>query len=475
MPNVPEPGTNLGSPDHPDPYASASTRLPPLGPGTRAALFFGALAILVLLVAWIDPRPNLRHVRVDVLSGSPTGNYYATVGRLAQVVSSHKGRIRNVTTAGSVENIQRLIEAKQSCDVHFALVQDGLAYPDRHDLELVGRLPRPESLVILGPNADGIRSPADLQGLRLSIGPVGSGTEQLMRSVLAPLTGLDLKVSTQTFATQLEMLVRGELDLAAMVIDDEAALVTEAVTKRKLQILGLPDAASLARRFPFARVGKIKERQVDYLRKLPPEDKDVLQIDTLVLGNGCASNGVTQGFMTALAELFPTFVSENKGQANVTGLPMATVAKAFFDNDGPDLLGKYAPWAVDILPLPTWIQLFLGFSVLFSGMRIWHRFRLWRLDANRIRIERDLRALFGAGATARGIAKMPPQDRHRAPEASAAIELIAARLGRLAHRCRRQSLSVLVPMGDEVFYRYQETLTFDLLDALQRYKERLRP
>ena len=93
-------------------------------------------------------------------------------------------------------------------------------------------------------------------------------------------------------------------------------------------------------------------------------------IDVLIVGNGCAPDGVTQGFLTAVAEVFPTFVSHNKGQPNLTGVPLAPVAANFYSAEGPDLLGRYAPWAVNIMPQPLWIQLGVAFSVLFSGMAL---------------------------------------------------------------------------------------------------------
>jgi hypothetical protein len=48
-----------------------------------------------------------------------------------------------------------------------------------------------------------------------------------------------------------------------------------------------------------------------------------------------------------------------------------------------------------------------------------------------------------------------------------------ANLTALAERCRKQSLSVLVPMGEEMSYRYQETLIYDLITALRSYRDRL--
>jgi hypothetical protein len=446
-----------------------------LSPGVKTAIFFAVLALLTALVAWLDPRPSLRHVRVSMLSGATTGNYYATVNKFAAEVARRRGRVHNLPSAGSVENVRRLIDGAKSCSVHFALVQNGIAYPDGHKLELIGRLPRPESLVILGRDVERFRAAADLKGLRIGIGPVGSGTEEMMRRVLALLPGIGLIVSTQPISQQLDMLERGELDLAAMVIDDEAELLADAVTRRNLDILHLSDAGLLVRRLPFARVGVIEAGQMDFMRKLPREDKKVLQVDALIVGNGCAPDGVTQGFLAAVAEVFPTFVSHNKGQPNLTGLPLATVAANFYNAGGPDLLGKYAPWAVDILPLPTWIQLGVAFSVLFSGMALWHRFRVWRVDADRVKIEREIAALFPAGATIDSIAETPLDARNLVPDARAQIDDLMLRLHALAERCRKQSLSVLVPMGAEIYYRYQETLIADLLRALRLCKERLPP
>jgi hypothetical protein len=193
----------------------------------------------------------------------------------------------------------------------------------------------------------------------------------------------------------------------------------------------------------------------------------------MLMGNGCASLSQTQGLMTAVAAVFPTFVRHNRDQENVSGVPMNPVAEAFFEERGPDLLGRFAPWLVDIMPQATWLQLLVGFSMLFSAMAVWHRFRLWRIDADRVRIERDIPALFGAGTTVGDIARRPVGSADRTGDAIARIDDLIGRLVALSERSRRQSLSVLVPMGQEMAYRYQETLIADLLHALRTYRERL--
>jgi hypothetical protein len=70
---------------------------------------------------------------------------------------------------------------------------------------------------------------------------------------------------------------------------------------------------------------------------------------------------------------------------------------------------------------------------------------------------------------------MTPRDQHRTPEVQAQLDTVLAQLTALAERCRRQSLSLLVPMGQEMAYRYQEALMADLLYALRAFRDRLGP
>jgi TRAP-type uncharacterized transport system substrate-binding protein len=435
----------------------------------------GVLLLLGLLAFFADRSPNLAHLRVSVLSASERGNYYAIVNALAAEARQQKGRIANVASAGSVENLARLVASQTACDVHFALVQDGIPWPAGSSLELIGRLSKAESLVFLGRDADQIKSLTDLRGMRIGIGPIGSGTEHVARQVLAPLAALDLTLSTQRLDEQLVQLERGELDLGAMVIDEDAQRLVEAVRDRQLQILNLPHADVLARRLPFARVGRIRAGQYDPVRLFPGEDKDVLQIDTLIIGNRCARWSVTQAFLTVLTTVYPDFIRHNRDTPNRSGLPMASAARSYFNSEGPDIVGLYMPWVVDLMPTARWLQLILGFTLLNNAMAAWHQFRLWRIDAKRVRIESAMLHLFGPGVTVGEIAEMPPRDPHHTPEVRGQLDTLMEQLVTLSERCRQQSLSMLVPMGQEMAYRYQEALMADLLYALRTFRERLGP
>jgi hypothetical protein len=338
---------------------------------------------------------------------------------------------------------------------------------------LIGRLPTSESLIVLGRDADRIHALADLRGMRVGVGPVGSGTEHVARQVIAQVAELGLKTSTQPIADQLALLERGELDLGAMVIERDAALVVQAVRQRNLQILDFAGADAVSSRLPSARPGIIRAGHYDPVRVLPPTDKRVIDVDTLLIGNGCARESVTQGTIAAMTAVFPDFVRTNRERPNLTGLAYATASRSFIDEGGPDRLGEHVPWIIDIMPMARWVQLVFAFSMLFAAQALWHRFRLWRLDAARVGIENEVGKLFPARLTVAEVGAQAPDETQRTPAVRARVDALIDDLVALSKRARKQSLSMLVPMGQEMAYRYQEQLVADLLDALRAFRERL--
>ena len=100
------------------------------------------------------------------------------------------------------------------------------------------------------------------------------------------------------------------------------------------------------------------------------------------------------------------------------------------------------------------------------------------LDLILARLEAELGALFGPTTTLGDIARATPEDAahaHDTPAHRARIEEIVRELEELAARSRRQSLSVLVPMGQEMAYRYQEGVVYETLAVLRDFLRRTRP
>ena len=439
----------------------------------RAAILIGTLAVLAALVASLDLPPNLARVNLAILSGSESGNYYAIVARLAAEAQRNGGHVENVATQGSVENIKRLTDARSSCRVQFAIVQEGRDWPP--GLELVARLPRPETVFFLGRDADRIRSLADFRGLRIGIGPEDSGTALTARVFLGSrdVAGLGLVPTHHPLDEQLSLLQRGALDLGMFVMDEDAVMIEDAIRNRGLAIVSFPQGEVMARRFPRARIGRIEAGQYDAIRMLPPTDKTVFQIDPLVVGNGCTRRSRTTGLLVLLAREFPDLVRHNRATRERTTLPLAAASHQFFESGGPDLGTEYVPWLIDIMPFSNWIYAITAVSILMNVMGLWCRFGLSRIDAQRVTAEGRLAALFRPGITAAEIARLTPTPEHRAASHRAEVTDLVATLEALRARCRKESLSWSSDWGEEMKYRYQEQLMTELLDGLQSFQARV--
>jgi TRAP-type uncharacterized transport system substrate-binding protein len=448
--------------------ARHSTRIA-LGRFGLVVLVIGAVA---LLISRIDFRHDMSRMHVRVLSGAPVGSYHASVDRLSQAATQHRGTLENVASAGSAENVTRLAGAEHGCDVQFALAQDGTTWPP--GLQLIGRFSKPESVLFLGRKGDGITTFADLRGLRIGIGPAGSGTDVVARQIFALPELAELRVTLSNHATedQLGMALRGELDLAVVVIDADAPLVEDWVGHRGLQIASFATAHAVARRLPHIKTGTIGAGNYDAVQGVPSTDRTVMRIETLLVGNGCAGRVATVDLLTLVSSEHPEFLRHNKDTPNTTGLPLAPSAADYFTNGGPQMADEFVPWLVDVMPPANWAYVVMAVSLLFNAMGAGHRFRLWRIDAARVKLEGDLGRFFPPSTTLGDIQRTGPDEAQTKPETLEAIKELIRGLEELAARSRRYSLSMLVPMGQEMAYRYQEGVIYETIAVLREFLTR---
>jgi hypothetical protein len=442
---------------------------------------FGALTAGVLLIALLLSRIDLTHdlsrMHVAVLSGEPDGHYHAVVARMKDLAAERHGVIREVASTGSVENVQRLRAAAKTCDVQFALAQDG-AEPDglSAPIAVYGRFARREAVLFLGKDADRLHEFADLRGMRIGVGPVGSGTERIARQIFAlpDFADLGVALSPHPLDEQVGLLASGDLDLGVFVLQDDAPLVVDAITRRGLQIASFAHTAGIAKRLPHLTSGHVYAGIYDAVRVVPATDKDVLRVETLLVGNGCAGRTQSVDLLTVVAREFPDFMRHNKDTENTSSLPIAPVAKEFFDNGGPQIADLYVPWLVDVMPPANWAYVVMGVSLLFNAMGAGHRFRLWRIDAARVQLEERLVALFGKGVTLGDIQQAAPPVDAKASDRTVleGVRQLVTDFEELAARSRRQSLSMLVPMGQEMAYRYQESVIYESLTVLRSFLRR---
>lgn len=181
------------------------------------------------------------------------GIYYPLGGALASRLSvlDPSRRYTAEVTGGSVENVNRL----QRGEVDLALAigttlheayRGGQDFPaPLSDLRVVAPL-YPNATHVLVAGGSPLRSVADLRDQRVSVGPPGSGTEQLARQLLSA-HGLDYGAVEEehlSFAESSAALRDGALDAAILSVGYPASAVLEAATATRVRLLPITGPAA---------------------------------------------------------------------------------------------------------------------------------------------------------------------------------------------------------------------------------------
>lgn len=429
------------------------------------------LFTLLLILYFIDFVPGLTGLNVRIYSGMHGGGYNATVDKIAVIAGKKKGKIANFPTQGSLENLKLLSESSDTNA--FAMAQNGLPIPE--GLELVTRLSKSETVFFLGRNAGSIKTLAGLRGKHIGIGPEGSGAAHFARKFHATMhmDSLHVTLTNHSLDEQMRLLKNGGLDLAVLIFSENAEIIEHAILRDGLQFATFRQGESFAKRLPFLRTSSIREGYFDPIRNIPDTDKPVLKLDTMVLCKKGTRRSQIIGLLSAIQELQPDLVIFNNTVPNLTGVAYTQAAKDYFANQGPEVYDRYAPRLMDFMPLGNLVQILMAISVFFNLLNVANRFLLWRLDANRVDIESGVHALFGRPITAEEISLAALQPGHATDSVRAALDMLIDRLSRLGAKCRKQSLSLLVPMGKEQAYRYQEEIINRMLSAMKAYRQRM--
>jgi hypothetical protein len=121
-----------------------------------------------------------------------------------------------------------------------------------------------------------------------------------------------------------------------------------------------------------------------------------------------------------------------------------------------------------------WVYLVMAVTVLFNLMNGYSRFRLWRIDATRERLETATKQLVDPGLTHAQI-RAAPESGAAAAQIRSSGQDIMDQLVALRVRCERQTGSIFTPMGEEMYYRYQRSLIEQAIDTLAALLRRPAP
>ena len=146
---------------------------------------------LITLVVFTGTALAAQPMQLTLATGGTAGTYYPLGGALAQVISEKSGvvSITAQSTGATGENLNLIGMG----DVDLALVQNDLSHYAYSGLEIykdnkvnnfkaIARL-YPETIHVVAHKDSGIKSLADFQGKRISVGASGSGNEANCRQI----------------------------------------------------------------------------------------------------------------------------------------------------------------------------------------------------------------------------------------------------------------------------------------------------
>ena len=243
----------------------------------RLPLSVAAVALCAALWVLLLPMPPSR---ITIASGLPEGVYHAYAQKYAEVFARHGVGLDVAASDGSEMNLRRL-RGQAEPQVELAFVQGGMA-PESSvhtRLETIARVDH-EPLWIFS------RFPLDsleqLSGLRVSLGPKGSGTRQLAIALLqqvrmGPRDVIDSDISGMPAAHALR---QGTLDAVLMVSAPQSAVVGELLRTPGVTLVQLRRSAALIERLPYLQLRLLPRGSIDPASRLPARDVALLVTTT---------------------------------------------------------------------------------------------------------------------------------------------------------------------------------------------------
>jgi hypothetical protein len=97
-------------------------------------------------------------------------------------------------------------------------------------------------------------------------------------------------------------------------------------------------------------------------------------------------------------------------------------------------------------------------TALFNALKGLSRFRLWRIDAAREELEAEVRQIAGDVVSYAPTPDLSTRELRVDQEGQAMAQDILDQLARLRSRCQHHAKAFSTPMGDEMLFRYQQSL-----------------
>jgi TRAP transporter TAXI family solute receptor len=365
------------------------------------------VALCALAYVLVDPTPP-RQVRLG--TGQENSAYEELGKQYAASLAKQGIKVTLVRSLGSQENLQRLNQGK----VDIAFVQSGStdqAEAKRAGLMSLGSLFTEPVWLFL---RDGVKvnQLSDLKGLKINLGPEGTGVPKLFRQVLA-LNGVepgDLTLGTLENTPGTVELLEGRIDGLVFSSGPESLMVQMLLQTPGIKLFDFAQAEAYSRRLPFMSHVVLPRGIVDVGRDIPSQDYHLIAPTATLVARADLHPALVDLFVQSASTIHGgTGWFQQQGQfpsARYTEIPVSREAAKFY-KDGPPLLQRYMTfWLANFFDR-MWVvvvalaALILPLSKVVPPLYVWRiRSRVYRWYGQLRTVEQELEAAHGEGREA---------------------------------------------------------------------------
>jgi TRAP-type uncharacterized transport system substrate-binding protein len=408
-------------------------------------------AVVLLLAAGVYVVKTLPPHKIVMATGAQGGAYHELGIRYREILAQAGVEAQLLTTSGAIENLTRLRDPRSGVDIGF--IQSGTTtQKESPGVESLGTLfyePLWFFTRISGSRTEG------LSGRRLSIGPEGSGTRDLMlqllerNKIVAELFGFTPDVAA-------EKLIAGDIDAVFIVATWGSPVVQQLITAQGIELRSFPRADAYLQLYPFLNKVILQEGVGDLATNRPPSDVVLVAPKASLAVRADLHPAIQYLLLNAAVEIHSgPGLFRKAGQfpaAESIDIPLSDAAQRFYKSGQP-FLHNYLPfWIAELVArvlvvfVPLALVLYPFFKLLPRAYDWIMRSKIMPLYDELRSIEREMEAQGSGHAADAIVARLDQLDqranRLRLPTAYASavytlrsyIDLVRQRLAMSADR-----------------------------------------
>jgi TRAP-type uncharacterized transport system substrate-binding protein len=303
--------------------------------------------VVILLSASVYIVETLPPRTIVMATGAEGGAYHELGIRYREILARAGVELRLLPTTGALENLARLRDPQSGVSVGF--IQGGTTTqkesPGIESLGTVFYEPLWLFSRISGTRAEG------LNGRRLSVGPEGSGTRDLVlkllerNKIVGELFGLTPQVAG-------EKLVAGDIDVAFIVGSWDSPVVQRLITAEGIELRSFPRADAYVGLFPFLNKVMLPAGIGDLATNRPPADVLLVAPKASLAVRADLHSAIQYLLLDAAAQIHSgPGIFQTAGQfptAESIDIPLSAEAQRFYKSGRP-FLQDYLPFWIATL------------------------------------------------------------------------------------------------------------------------------